>query len=441
MKKILLTVAVVAMMLKAWSQPTITTLASFNGTNGSGASGFTLGSDGNYYGVSAGGAYGGGSLFQFITNGTNGTIIPLYSFSRDVGGSNATPSIYGTSPNSVLTMGKDGNLYGIATQGGSFNYGTIFKFNTNGILSLAATFDNTNGSWPQGEMTLGKDGNLFGTSQRGGAYNGGTIFRLDTNGTLTTLFSFDGTNSGRLTNPSLAQDRDGNLYGSTVTGGPAGFGTVFAYRTNGVLTNLLNLNSSYGYGVGKILVAYDGNLYFSYTGNGSPNFGALLRMTPNGAITTLLNYSGTNYNSDGIGNLIQGMDGNLYGTMNAIGYGSVAQLKLDGTTSKFAPFSSTNGYWPNYLIQVSDGTLYGTASGGSYGYGTIFKVSIPPPPATSVFAVNNQPLIVFPKNGLNYVLQMNTNLASTNWVTVTNGVMMNAILITNAPPAAFFRLQ
>lgn len=68
----------------------------------------------------------------------------------------------------------------------------------------------------------------------------------------------------------------------------------------------------------------------------------------------------------------------------------------------------------------------------------------PPLPAPGIAVYSNQPVLFFPLppvTGTNYVLQMTTNLASGNWVTVSNGVPLIGVQITNAPSPAFFRLQ
>jgi len=65
-----------------------------------------------------------------------------------------------------------------------------------------------------------------------------------------------------------------------------------------------------------------------------------------------------------------------------------------------------------------------------------------PSPALGITTYGNQPMVFYPAGlGINHVLQMTTNLASPNWVTVTNSVPCTAALITNAPSNAFFRLQ
>ena len=43
--------------------------------------------------------------------------------------------------------------------------------------------------------------------------------------------------------------------------------------------------------------------------------------------------------------------------------------------------------------------------------------------------------------GVNFVLQMTTNLESGNWITVSNGIAITDLIITNAPTNAFFRLR
>jgi len=83
---------------------------------------------------------------------------------------------------------------------------------------------------------------------------------------------------------------------------------------------------------------------------------------------------------------------------------------------------------------------------GATGWGATFDgipaLPITTPPALGMSTYGGQPAVFFPTaTGTNYVLQMTTNLvAPINWVTVTNGVPISGIIITNPPAAAFFRL-
>jgi sulfatase modifying factor 1 len=64
-------------------------------------------------------------------------------------------------------------------------------------------------------------------------------------------------------------------------------------------------------------------------------------------------------------------------------------------------------------------------------------------PATaqlSIAPVGRQAVLFWPASVVNYVLQSNTNLTSTNWVTVSNGVAVTAVTVTNTSPASYFRL-
>ena len=165
----LIALAVVAVKLPAQS---VQTLCSFNGTNGEfPQAALTLGRDGNFYGTTDEGGitnstypYGMGTVFKVTTNGA---LTTLASFN----GTN------GANPYAALTLGSDGNFYGTTYAGGIFNSGgifnlslggTVFKVTTNGALTtLVSFYYYTNGACPQAGLTLGNDLNFFGTTSGG----------------------------------------------------------------------------------------------------------------------------------------------------------------------------------------------------------------------------------------------------------------------------------
>lgn len=100
-----------------------------------------------------------------------------------------------------MTLGNDGNFYGMTASGGDYNSGTVFQMTTNGILTTLASFHYTNGDRPMARLTLGNDGNFYGTTYFGGAIGYGTVFKVTTNGVLTTLASFNRTTNG--SNPDI----------------------------------------------------------------------------------------------------------------------------------------------------------------------------------------------------------------------------------------------
>ena len=223
-------------VFKVTTNGTLTTLASFNFTNGEyPTAALTLGTDGNFYGT----IWRGGITNSTSTDGmgtvfkvtTNGTLTTLVSFN----GTN------GAFPMAGLTLGNDGNFYGTTYGGGISNYGTVFKVTTNGTLTTLVNFNNTNGASPYAALTLGLDGNFYGTTWEGGSSGDGTVFKVTTNGTLTTLVSFNFSNGAAP--KGLTLGTDGNFYGTTEVGGitssfdPNGSGIVFRLLLSPVITS------------------------------------------------------------------------------------------------------------------------------------------------------------------------------------------------------------
>jgi uncharacterized repeat protein (TIGR03803 family) len=79
------------------------------------------------------------------------------------------------------------------------------------------------GSGPEGGLVQGSDGNLYGAMVTGGTNGAGTIFQITLNGVLTPLYSFGGGTNGSRPVGSLVQGSDGNLYGTTSTGGDTNY--------------------------------------------------------------------------------------------------------------------------------------------------------------------------------------------------------------------------
>ena len=122
--------------------------------------------------------------------------------------------------------------------------GTVFELaKGSGTITTLASFNGTNGANPHGGLIMDSSGNLYGTTELGGAACDGTVFELAKgSGTITTLASFNGTNG---TDPvaGLIMDSSGNLYGTTESG--HGDGTVFELaKGSGTITTLASFNGT-----------------------------------------------------------------------------------------------------------------------------------------------------------------------------------------------------
>jgi uncharacterized repeat protein (TIGR03803 family) len=210
---------------------TLTVLHDFNWSDGAAPGGSLIrDSAGNLYGTTfSGGAYGDGTVYKLDSTGTE-TV--LYSF--DVDGA------AGENPQTGVTRDAAGNLYGTTSFGGSNNgWGTIFKLDPTGTLTVLHTFQLGDGANPDGTLIRDSEGNLYGTTPYGGTDNGsnGVVFRLDQPGTLTVLHNFM-FSDGAYPRCRLLRDGAGNLYGTAEGGGVYGYGEVFKLDSAGVLTVL-----------------------------------------------------------------------------------------------------------------------------------------------------------------------------------------------------------
>ncbi len=239
-------------------------------------------------------------------------------------------------------QGSDGNFYGTAVVGGANGAGTVFKITPGGTLITLYSFGVSDGQSPYGGLVQGSDGNFYGTTEFGGANNGnGTVFKITPRGTLTSLYSFAGSD-GANPHAGLVQGSDGNFYGTTEFGG---------------------------------------------TGQCANRCGTVFKITPSGTLTTLYDFAG----SDGFkpqAGLVQGSDGNFYGTTTGgganNGKGTVFKITPSGTLTTLYSFAGSDGAFPQAgLVQGSDGNFYGTTAGGGANFaGTVFRLGVVRPCAT-----------------------------------------------------------
>jgi uncharacterized repeat protein (TIGR03803 family) len=246
-------------------------------------------------------------------------------------------------------------------------------------FSVLHSFDYGDGAGPNGTLVQATNGNLYGTTGSGGANSGGVVYKISTGGTLQALHSF-ATGDGFPPYAGLVQATNGNFYGTTSQGGANSDGTVFKITANGTFTVLHSFDNTDGASAQSALVqGINGKFYGTTQSGGANSYGTVFSITATGTLTTLHSFDQTDgYNvTEG---LIQATNGKFYGTTPAggsNGYGTVYKMTTNGTLTTLHSFDSTNdGTGASGLIQGTNGNFYGTTNtGGANAKGTVFKIT------------------------------------------------------------------
>jgi uncharacterized repeat protein (TIGR03803 family) len=349
----------------------LTVLADFTGTNGATPmSGLVAGADGNFYGTTLyGGRYGGGTVFRMSSAGR---ITTLFSF-RDKDGPHPLS----------LARGKNGTFYGAT-------YSTVFKVASSGSVT---TLVRPGGNMPQALVRSG-DGTFYGTTAVGGDSDQGTAFRLSPGGTLTTLASFGGSaGMGEIPGTVLVEGRNGDLYGTTLSGGAAtngSGGTIYKMTHGGKITTLVSFNQDpfhiqNGAYPTSLIQDPNGDFYgTTYTGGiptdgNIPGYGTVFKMSSAGEFTTLASFDGTNGVNPST--LILGRNGNFYGITQGklaspySGQAAVFEATPQGRISTLFTFDAATGTTPCAFLQDKNGDFYGLTTNNSNSAGAVFQLT------------------------------------------------------------------
>src|ERR1700683_4072114 len=247
----------------------------------------------------------------------------------------------------------NGNFYGTTIFGGANGRGTVFAITAAGALTTLYNFCSLSGcgdgSGAVSGVIQGKDGNLYGTAETGGTTNAdcpsgcGTVFEMTPSGTLTTLHSFDYTDGAQLES-GLVQGSNGEFYGATEGGGTGGSGTVFEITSGGSLTTLQNLDyhPDGAFPIGALIQGSNGNFYGTTDGGGnSSNGGTVFEITPGGEMATLYDFCSQSSCTDGVepvGALVRYTNGAFIGATRHGGTSSACSGGC-GTIFKLVPAS------------------------------------------------------------------------------------------------------
>ncbi len=350
-----------------------TTLHTFSGgaDGGSPDAALLVGSDGSFYGTTAtGGSNGGyGTVFR-LTPG--GTLTTLHSF-------NLTD---GRAPQGGVVAGPGGFLYGATVGGGTSNTGTFYKIATDGSgFASLHSFVQGEGTAPQASPILGSDNNFYGTA----AYNGtpddraagdGSVYRITPAGTLTVLrLLTDATDGSEPFSPPV-QGGDGAFYGVNPNGGANGSGTVWRVTSAGAFSVIYAFSATDEDGfngdgaepTGALADGDNGSLYGVANLGGPSGTGTVFAVTATGALATVYGFGATDANdANGTGafpfaGFLRGADGQLYVPLpsgGANGTGTILSFNLNG--SAHPPFFAGQASLGSgvYYLALPDGNVFG----------------------------------------------------------------------------------
>jgi uncharacterized repeat protein (TIGR03803 family)/autotransporter-associated beta strand protein len=361
-----------------------TALALFNGTDGQFPydglllSGSTLYGTTRFGGIGYGGSptSGAGVVFSLSLPAPAG-VGPPPVLARFSGG--PTASSNGSQPNAGLIL-CGSTLYGTTSGGGAYGLGEVFSLSTtSGTLTVLASFNGKDGAYPLGRLllcgstlygTTSEGGSDFGTGSSNNPINGdGEVFSLPItggNGNLNLVASFNGAN-GANPNAGVIMDSHGNLYGTTLNGGPGytfegtGDGTVFEIAAGSkTITPLASFDGMGGSTPGSNPYAdllLSGGILYGTTYHGGPggDSGEVFSLLADGGPLSVIAQFGNSGTVPNIGNpyddggLIMDASGNLYGTAEDLNGGP-------GTVFELTPPTWTGG-----------GTDAKWTSGGNWG--------------------------------------------------------------------------
>jgi uncharacterized repeat protein (TIGR03803 family) len=330
--------------------------------------------------------YGCGTIFKVTASGME-RVVYRFKGGRDGAGPVAgliavNRALYGTTSGGGAT----------ACSGGC---GTVFKVSTNGAESVVYRFQGgTDGANPVASLTT-LSGRLYGTTQYGGAHKGlcstgcGTVFEVSTSGAESVVYRFQGGKDGAQPIAEL-HAFSGTLYGTTQYGGSntgfctTGCGTIFRLSASGVKKTLYAFKYTASSGDGAFpaagVIPVGGKLYGTTLSGGDMGEGTVFEASPSSGMEHVLHsFNCCATTADGTYPLasLLAVSGVLYGTTRngGIGTGTVFRLTTSAAESVLHEFAGKpDGTAPQASLIFVSGALYGTTTGGgAASLGSVFR--------------------------------------------------------------------
>ena len=290
-------------------------------------------------------------------------------------------------------IAQSGSLWASAAKGGCYGFGTILRGDSYGNFKTVACFDSLNGSYPIGKMAMAANGKLYGVTYYGTDLDSCCVFNYDTLAdTITIVYSFFsdttpafayGNGKGGQPLAGLILASNGLIYGTTSDGGANGVGVIYSVDpvTNSY-TDVYDFTGTTGSNpVTELLEASDGKLYGITSQGGMSNGPVLFRFDPSGNTYTALYYYDLAYTfgnyttsfASTVSDLVQGVDGKLYGTLtyNTLGplFGMLFSYDLTtGVWTQLYGFNDPTLQAPHGGITPAGAKICGTLTGGLFVY-------------------------------------------------------------------------
>jgi uncharacterized repeat protein (TIGR03803 family) len=296
----------------------------------------------------------------------------------------------GSTPYSILTPDSTGNLYGTTFAGGASGVGTVYELSpSSGRWSetVLFSFNGTDGYGPESGVIFDSEGNLYGSTISDGKSGSGTVYELkrSTKGVwrAIVLHNFGVGESGKAPEGNLVFDSSGNLYGTTFYGGKYGKGTVWELSPTG--EGHWKFKNLHTFGAGSdgmnpyagVILDASGNAYGTTWIGGANNAGVVFELmpTPTGSWEEKILYSFSGAGS--VAGLVFDSKGNLYGTtFDNLVFELTPSSGQEWTETTLATAASSP---ESTLAFDSAGNLYGTTlNGGNADLGSVFELSPEP---------------------------------------------------------------
>jgi uncharacterized repeat protein (TIGR03803 family) len=287
---------------------------------------------------------------------------------------------------SSLMLGSDGWVYGTTTEGGQYNYGTIYRINpANREFESLLEFDMiSNGGTPLSGLMQATDGYYYGATTYGGTVNAGMLYRFNASNSILTVLEDLSPSQGSEPSGTPMQASDGFLYGLTGHGGSIGDGALYKFNLS---TSVYEKQADFqdaatgSLPTGSLVEAANGKLYAMAQIGGQFTYGTLFEYDPVAAsLWVIVHFDGLNKGGYPAGTLLEYDDNKLYGMCSQGGVYSGGTLFVYDTESqvytKLHDFNpADDGYRPSSpLMKASNNKIYGTTKlGGAYDSGILFE--------------------------------------------------------------------